>query len=354
MTTPPSLVRASSKRRAGSRTRRLEMKQASGSLRAACHLPILPPTSGPCSPTWPTRRPTRPPSCTAKGRSGFAELLELLGARGARARRSRRRAGRSRGAVAAQHAGLSDPLFRLRAARRHRRRGQHALSRRRGRRHRRPLGRQGAGLRAGLPPHRLPVDPGRRRARRARPALRHRHRRRDARAGAAGHRASAGACRSTACCRARASPPTTPRPARRATSSRPRARPARPSSCCIARARSPATPSRSRAPSASTRPRRCRSAILPLCGVFGFNQTLATLAAGKPCVLVESYEIEEIARLITAAPADDDVRQRRHVSRACSSWCRASWPFPLDQVGGLCRASTPRWRTSAETPSRAA
>ena len=40
--------------------------------------------------------------------------------------------------------------------------------------------------------------------------------------------------------------------------------------------------------------------ILPLCGVFGFNQTLATLAAGRPCVLVESYEIEEIARLITA------------------------------------------------------
>lgn len=38
--------------------------------------------------------------------------------------------------------------------------------------------------------------------------------------------------------------------------------------------------------------------ILPLCGVFGFNQTLATLAAGKPCVLVESYEIEEIAALI--------------------------------------------------------
>ncbi|MBS0518434.1 MAG: AMP-binding protein [Proteobacteria bacterium] len=38
--------------------------------------------------------------------------------------------------------------------------------------------------------------------------------------------------------------------------------------------------------------------ILPLCGVFGFNQTLATLAAGKPCVLVESYEIERIAHLI--------------------------------------------------------
>ncbi len=38
--------------------------------------------------------------------------------------------------------------------------------------------------------------------------------------------------------------------------------------------------------------------ILPLCGVFGFNQTIATLAAGKPCVLVESYEIPEIAQLI--------------------------------------------------------
>ena len=38
--------------------------------------------------------------------------------------------------------------------------------------------------------------------------------------------------------------------------------------------------------------------ILPLCGVFGFNQTLSTLVAGKPCVLVESYEIDELARLI--------------------------------------------------------
>jgi fatty-acyl-CoA synthase len=38
--------------------------------------------------------------------------------------------------------------------------------------------------------------------------------------------------------------------------------------------------------------------ILPLCGVFGFDQTLATLAGGRPCVLVESYEIDEIARLI--------------------------------------------------------
>jgi fatty-acyl-CoA synthase len=38
--------------------------------------------------------------------------------------------------------------------------------------------------------------------------------------------------------------------------------------------------------------------VLPLCGVYGFNQTMATLAAGKPCVLVESYEIDELARLI--------------------------------------------------------
>jgi fatty-acyl-CoA synthase len=39
-------------------------------------------------------------------------------------------------------------------------------------------------------------------------------------------------------------------------------------------------------------------AVLPLCGVFGFNQAMATLAAGKPTVLVESYEIEATARLI--------------------------------------------------------
>lgn len=38
--------------------------------------------------------------------------------------------------------------------------------------------------------------------------------------------------------------------------------------------------------------------ILPLCGVYGFDQTMATLAAGRPCVLVESYEIDELARLI--------------------------------------------------------
>src|SRR5882672_6901843 len=47
-----------------------------------------------------------------------------------------------------------------------------------------------------------------------------------------------------------------------------------------------------------TAPDTLSLAILPLCGVFGFNQALATLAAGRPSVLVESYEIDEIARLI--------------------------------------------------------
>lgn len=48
-----------------------------------------------------------------------------------------------------------------------------------------------------------------------------------------------------------------------------------------------------------TAPDTLSLSIMPLCGVFGFNQTMATLAAGKPCVLVESYEIDEIVRLIT-------------------------------------------------------
>ena len=64
-----------------------------------------------------------------------------------------------------------------------------------------------------------------------------------------------------------------------------------------------------------TAPETLSLAILPMCGVFGFNQTLATLAAGKPSVLVESYEIEEIARLITEHKpttmfGSDDMYQR--------------------------------------------
>ncbi len=47
-----------------------------------------------------------------------------------------------------------------------------------------------------------------------------------------------------------------------------------------------------------TAPDTLSLSIMPLCGVFGFDQTLATLAAGRPSVLVESYEIDEIARLI--------------------------------------------------------
>ena len=64
------------------------------------------------------------------------------------------------------------------------------------------------------------------------------------------------------------------------------------------KAPSSATPSGWRAPSDSTAPSTLSLAILPLCGVFGFNQTMATLAAGRPNVLVKSYEIDEIARLI--------------------------------------------------------
>ena len=64
-----------------------------------------------------------------------------------------------------------------------------------------------------------------------------------------------------------------------------------------------------------TAPETLSLAILPMCGVFGFNQILATLAAGKPSVLVESYEIEEIARLITQHKpttmfGSDDMYQR--------------------------------------------
>ena len=47
-----------------------------------------------------------------------------------------------------------------------------------------------------------------------------------------------------------------------------------------------------------TAPDTLSLSILPLCGVYGFDQTMATLAAGRPCVLVEFYEIDEIARLI--------------------------------------------------------
>jgi fatty-acyl-CoA synthase len=38
--------------------------------------------------------------------------------------------------------------------------------------------------------------------------------------------------------------------------------------------------------------------VLPMCGVFGFNQAMSTLAAGKPTVLVETSDIEAIAKLI--------------------------------------------------------
>ena len=225
---------------------------------------------------WAETTPEAPAFLHGERRDLVRRAARAGAARRPGAGRPRRSVGRSRGAVAAQHPGLSDPLLRLHAAGRHRRRGQHALPRRRGRRHRRPLGRQGAGLRAGLPRHRFPVDPGRDRCRDARSTGGVGLRRR--RAATCRPRSSGcAACRSTACCRVRGSAPTTPAPRRPATSSPPRARPARRSSCCTARARSPATPSRWRAASALARPKRCRSRVLPLCGVFGFNQAMSTL-----------------------------------------------------------------------------
>jgi fatty-acyl-CoA synthase len=39
-------------------------------------------------------------------------------------------------------------------------------------------------------------------------------------------------------------------------------------------------------------------AILPHCGVYGFNQAMATFAAGKPVVQMEAFDVEEALRLI--------------------------------------------------------
>ena len=85
-----------------------------------------------------------------------------------------------------------------------------------------------------------------------------------------------------------------------------------------------------------TAPDTLSLSILPLCGVFGFNQTMATLAAGRPSVLVESYEIDEIARLIaqhrpTTMFGSDDMYARLLDADA------GPLALPLDQVGGLRR-----------------
>ena len=152
----------------------------------------------------------------------------------------------------------------------------------------------------------------------------HRHRRRGAGDRRRPPSSICGACRSTACCRGRRSAPTTPRPnapcnifTTSGTTSAPK----------FVLHRQGAIASHAQQVARAfgfDAPDTLSLSILPLCGVFGFNQTLATLAAGKPSVLVESYEIEEIARLIAQHRPTHDVRQRRHVSRACSSSCRAS------------------------------
>src|SRR6185503_4037371 len=115
----------------------------------------------------------------------------------------------------------------------------------------------------------------------------------------------AGACRSTACCRARA-------PCNIFTTSGTTSTP----KFVLHRQGAIAGHAQQVARSFGfTTPETLSLAILPMCGVFGFNQTLATLAAGKPSVLVESYEIEEIARLITEHKpttmfGSDDMYQR--------------------------------------------
>src|SRR4029077_14100504 len=82
-----------------------------------------------------------------------------------------------------------------------------------------------------------------------------------------------------------------------------------------------------------TAPDTLSLAILPLCGVFGFNQALATLAAGRPSVLVESYEIDEIARLIvqhrpTTMFGSDDMYAR------LLDMMPGRWPFRSIQWAG--------------------
>ena len=56
-------------------------------------------------------------------------------------------------------------------------------------------------------------------------------------------------------------------------------------------------------------------AMLPHCGVFGFNQAMATFAAGRPLVLMETFDIAEAVRLIarwrpTTLFGGDDIYHR--------------------------------------------
>lgn len=72
---------------------------------------------------------------------------------------------------------------------------------------------------------------------------------------------------------------------------------------------------------------------LPLCGVFGFNAAIATLAAGQPFVLMEAFDPEEAADLIDRHNPDllfgfDDLYERLLATRD------AEIPFPSVRWGG--------------------
>ncbi len=74
--------------------------------------------------------------------------------------------------------------------------------------------------------------------------------------------------------------------------------------------------------------------VLPLCGVFGFNQTMATLAAGRPCVFGRSPTKSP------RSPASSSGTGRRPCSAAtictpaCSMPCRVISPFPSIKWAG--------------------
>ena len=101
-----------------------------------------------------------------------------------------------------------------------------------------------------------------------------------------------------------------------------------------------------------TAPDTLSLSILPLCGVFGFNQAMATLAAGRPSVLVE------LLRDRRDRPADRTVTGRRRCSAAttcmpaCSTRCPAAGPSARSSGRATAR-SMPRSRTCPSGPSRA-
>ena len=181
-------------------------------------------------------------------------------------------------------------------------RHQHALPRPRGARPARALAGAGAGLRPGLQGHRLRGDPRR-----------------------GGHEApsrSGSASRPTRRC-STTSPRRTPR--RRT----PRAWPSRHSGTTgrpklvvhaqrgiVAHARAVAAGFGYDAPDCVA------LAMLPLCGVFGYDSALGALAGGAPVVLQEAFDAREAAALIGAPPRHPRQRLRRDGAAAARGRAR--------------------------------